>query len=75
MKVIMRKKYVTRGGLPVRILTTRGPDSMFTVVGVINHRELKGWVAHSWRSDGSYFGSNMKHAHDLVEVSDENYPS
>jgi hypothetical protein len=48
---IAENKAQTRSLLPVVILTIEGPDAEFPVVGCIKRKH--GWMACSWRSDGS----------------------
>lgn len=58
----MNKKYQTKHGLPVRLLTTSGP-SPWEVVGYIGDDTLPG----AWTADGRFY-SNVESKHDLIEV-------
>lgn len=64
MKISMGKKYKTRSGLPVEIITVDG-RSEFPVIGYIEDDN----ALSCWRSDGKHGDSDVLDEYDLVEVS------
>lgn len=68
MKVVMRKKYKTKGGVPVKIITTSLGHPSTTVYRVAGFVRLDSNVhIWNWTSSGEFY-TGCSDERDLVEV-------
>ncbi len=65
MGISMDKKYQTRDGRPVLLLTTTAPEP-WPVVGIVGDN---GYYPKAWGGDGQFYQDGCSHSYDLVEVS------